>query len=330
MECYYAVPVTNLILDHPFKIGEYYVMPPVAMYEEFKDYDCMTVDTITKEEHVKMLRIIKNIYKNHAYIGSNAHIIFKDKYLLIENIQESFQVVNKIADKANRALDYLRIDQCEVGNFEQLPGIAGILNDGIKGVFQLEFKTEGSLETRLLSGRVTIMIKDGLGLYPSCEFPKSDYQNMLYKSFFDNRDSLIFSTCKNALHRVADSFYMNNFNIAFIYLMSTLEMLADPDKYIGFQTVKSKILPFIAKNKSSYHMMSNELKNISMNLRTDVVHNEKSLYDIYNSEAEIISLLNKIISIIIRYVFEINQLDIANYEQLDVLRKQKISELGLS
>lgn len=35
MECYYAVPVTNLILDHPFKIGEYYVVPPVVMYEEF-------------------------------------------------------------------------------------------------------------------------------------------------------------------------------------------------------------------------------------------------------------------------------------------------------
>lgn len=300
------------------------------MYEEFKNYDYMTMDTITKEEHLKLLRIIKKVYKNHADIGGNAYIIFKDKYLLIENIQESFQVVSKIADKANRALDYLRIAQCEVGNFEQLPGIAGMMNDGIMGVFQLEFKTEGRLETRLLSGRVTTMIKDGLGLYPSCDFLKSDYQSTLYKSFFDSKKSLLFSTCKNALHRVADSFYMNNFNIAFIYLMSTLEMLADPDKYIGFQTVKSKILPFIAKNKSSYHMMSNELKNISMNLRTDVVHNGKSLYEIYNSEEEIISLLNKLITIITSYVFEINQLDIANYEQLDVLRKQKISELGLN
>ena len=51
--------------------------------------------------------------------------------------------------------------------------------------------------------------------------------------------------------------YIQNFNISFIYLMTSTKMLADKDKCIYFKIVKPRILPFLAKSKEEYQDLAN-------------------------------------------------------------------------
>ncbi len=84
-------------------------------------------------------------------------------------------------------------------------------------------------------------------------------------------------TLFRTIHRVSESMYMNNLNTSFVYLLSTLEMLSSRE-YLNFKKTKSKILPFISYSKYQYHKCSEYLRNISENLRTEIIHNGKSIF----------------------------------------------------
>ncbi len=56
--------------------------------------------------------------------------------------------------------------------------------------------------------------------------------------------------------------YIQNFNISFIYLMTSTKMLADKDKCIYFKIVKPRILPFLAKSKEEYQDLANYIYSI--------------------------------------------------------------------
>ena len=100
--------------------------------------------------------------------------------------------------------------------------------------------------------------------------------------------------CQNVLHKLNEVLYMPSFETSFIFLMSAFETLAS-NKYINFKKAKSKILPFISCSKDEYNELSKFFKTMSENYRTEVVHNGKSLFELYKGRTNDIEReLNKI------------------------------------
>lgn len=214
----------------------------------------------------------------------------------------------------DNAMDYFRLQYCQIGKYDTLPGLAGISNDGFKNIFQYDVLQE---EFKMLTGEVTFMLRDGIGLMPSNEPDNNAKNKPLYSCIFANRNDKVFNTCRMALTRVNEAMYMHNLNTSFVYLMSTFEMLASPE-YIGFKKVKPKILPFIATSTKNYHDLSIYLTDLSQNKRTEIIHNGKSIYDLYNSIDEIKRELFKMTGLIVRYVEKVVTLNITSLDELEI------------
>jgi hypothetical protein len=320
----YIVPVANFFIESAFKLGDFIFSPSFEFLQN--GYEEVSTDTLTEEEFNDIYIFIESIQKSHPHIAINSSfIIFQDEFIEVSSIEESFLLVNRLAEKANKSLDIFRINECQIGNYETLPGIAGISIDGFQTIFQ---RHPDSGEISILNGKVSFMIRDGIGLNPFLEPSLSIHSDPLYKCFFSDRTDIIYNTCRNALHRISEAMYMQNLNTAFIYLVSTLEMLASPD-YIQFKKVKSKILPFISNSKSDYHERAKYLTDLSENKRTDIVHNGKNIFDLYSSFNEIKRELFKLTGIIVQYVENVIKLDLKNYEELEKKRNELISLLGV-
>lgn len=310
----YIVPVANFAIEKAFKLGDTIFSPAYEFLQNDKD---SYTNTLSEGEFLDTYSYISKLHLQFPQIESNSSfLIIEDELTKNYTIQDSFLLVNQISEKADRALDYFRLKYCRIGKYDTLPGIAGFTIDGYKTLFQYDPET---CQLTLLPGEVTFMIRAGIGLMPSNEPTKDTYDKPLYISCFSDRDDIVFNTCRNALRRVVEAMYMNNLSTAFIYLMSTLEMLASPE-WAQFKKVKPKILPFISKSKMDYHDMSTYLKDLSKNKRTEIVHNGKNIYEIYDSLGKIESELFKITGMIINYVEEVIKSDIKTLEELEEKR----------
>ncbi|MEH7526259.1 hypothetical protein V7149_23780, partial [Bacillus sp. JJ1503] len=125
----------------------------------------------------------------------------------------------------------------------------------------------------------------GLNIENNLENDKIGKFNNFNNIITSNRKDDVLLLCRSAVKRLNESMYMNNLDTSFIYLMSTLEMIAS-DRFIKFEKVKSKIVPFIASDKKFYHRLSEELKRFSMEIRTEVVHNGKPLHEVAPEDYE--------------------------------------------
>jgi len=118
--------------------------------------------------------------------------------------------------------------------------------------------------------------------------------------------------------------YFNNINIAFIYLFSTLEMLAnsslDEEKHRPFQKNNGKILKFLCKNQTEYNEMSEFLKFISKNVRTPIVHMGVDIADVYNNDTQLKTDFRKLVSVITGYCDIIIGTEITTFDELDNLK----------
>ena len=107
--------------------------------------------------------------------------------------------------------------------------------------------------------------------------------------------------------------------------MTTLEMLAD-NEYIQFKKVKTYILAFTSKNKNQYQALSQKFLDISKNIRTEVVHNGKSLYELIGTSKEINALLNFLMFTIMEYCEVVIKANITTFEELVKERELRISK----
>lgn len=319
----FIVPVANFMIEKMFKLGDFIFSPPYdALINEEDPY----TDTLNKEEFEQARLLVNEVDKIAPSIGLNSSfIIFEDESIKVNSIQDSFLLVNQISAKADSALDYFRLQECRVGKYDTLPGIAGITINGFKVVFQFDYESNQMFQH---PGEVSFMVRAGIGLMPSSEPDKKIYSDPLYICCYGDRNDEVFNTCKNALRRVSEAMYMNNLSTAFIYLMSTIEMIASPE-YIKFQEAKKKILPFISESKGRYENLSDYLFDLSKNKRTDMVHNGKSIYQLYDSMALIENELFKLTGIIVQYVEEVIKLDIKTREELETKRLELKSSLGI-
>ncbi|HEK6971833.1 TPA: hypothetical protein SR334_001267 [Staphylococcus aureus] len=310
----YILPLAYIVIESPLQIGNVILTPSLKVIESGHFHtDFSLISMFNKKEFLSIL--------STSQLKGDALVIFKDDFFEPTTVDQNYYFINKLSQKADRTLDIIRINENNFGVPEQLPGIPGITSNGWQVAEQL---TDHKLRT--INGKVMFMIREGIGLYP-IDLSSNIYEDKLYNCLYvtSNEINLLF---REAIHRVSESMYMNNLNTSFVYLLSTLEMLSSRE-YLNFKKTKSKILPFISYSKYQYHKCSEYLRNISENLRTEIIHNGKSIFDLYDNYEDVYKLLNWIKLIIIEYISNIVKKNIQTFDDLEKERKKIINSLGI-
>ncbi|HDE3823425.1 TPA: hypothetical protein PDL42_002046 [Staphylococcus aureus] len=310
----YILPLAYIVIESPLQIGNVILTPSLKVIESGHFHtDFSLISMFNKKEFLSIL--------STSQLKEDALVIFKDDFFEPTTVDQNYYFINKLSQKADRTLDIIRINENNFGVPEQLPGIPGITSNGWQVAEQL---TDHKLRT--INGKVMFMIREGIGLYP-IDLSSNIYEDKLYNCLYvtSNEINLLF---REAIHRVSESMYMNNLNTSFVYLLSTLEMLSSRE-YLNFKKTKSKILPFISYSKYQYHKCSEYLRNISENLRTEIIHNGKSIFDLYDNYEDMYKLLNWIKLIIIEYISNIVKKNIQTFDDLEKERKKIINSLGI-
>ncbi|PVG32641.1 hypothetical protein DDL46_09395 [Staphylococcus aureus] len=310
----YILPLAYIVIESPLQIGNVILTPSLKVIESGHFHtDFSLISMFNKKEFLSIL--------STSQLKEDALVIFKDDFFEPTTVDQNYYFINKLSQKSDRTLDIIRINENNFGVPEQLPGIPGITSNGWQVAEQL---TDHKLRT--INGKVMFMIREGIGLYP-IDLSSNIYEDKLYNCLYvtSNEINLLF---REAIHRVSESMYMNNLNTSFVYLLSTLEMLSSRE-YLNFKKTKSKILPFISYSKYQYHKCSEYLRNISENLRTEIIHNGKSIFDLYDNYEDVYKLLNWIKLIIIEYISNIVKKNIQTFDDLEKERKKIINSLGI-
>lgn len=313
----FIIPIGGLANEVILKLGNIEILPPhfYGLYYE---------EGVVTEEDFQKYKEIFDICEDEYLSGYNnyAVAVFEHDFTREEfqnNIViNEFVFLEEICFKVDRALDYLRVEYCSFLNRAMLPDIPGIIEGYRKGIV---IDTERKISRQLLGDVFQFYSKPGIGL-------QIDYiDGGLYEYFFlSNRDDEIYTVCRNAFTRLSEAMYMNSANTSFVYLMSTIEMLADKE-YIKFTKAKTNILAFIATSKKEYLEKLEWFKEVSKVIRTEVVHNGKSIYEILHGEQEVERLLNRLMSIIVVYCGNVLETEITSFDELTIERAKRIKQL---
>lgn len=317
----FLIPISNFIISTVIKLDKVILIPNQYFEKTNLEYDAKL-----STKQIGIIKYTMNLYKEEYLKGR----FFKYTLAMFESpfseeeydgggdLEDEFILLEKICDIVNRAMNYILLCYCDITNPSIIPGIPGII-DGFRSGYVLDIN---SPRRRSVLGKVysiSFQYEEGEGLSID-KIPHSVYNVSMYKYLFSNRNDELYLNCRTALMRVCEAMYMNNYNISFVYLMSTLDML-DPVNY-NFDKIKSHILPFISDSKNKYFTLGKELKFISENIRTEIIHNGKNIYDLVDNENEIYNILRKITECIVCYCNEVLLTGIQSFEDLKTEKKR--------
>lgn len=309
---YVIMPIQRLMLHRVEKIGGAYLIPP------FDNADFLLYSS--KVDYYMRCKV-KSIMNGFKVFEGN---IIRAAFMMYEtervfdyennDIKANEEIAYLLGYDANKYLNTIRLSFCNINKPEELPGRPGYYD----GFYQCFVYDSGKDLYYHISGGIANIFYKGIGLY---------YDEIVdeYDWYFDNRNDETALACKKAINRVNEILYFENTNIKLIYILTTYESLASRC-YVQFQKMKATLLPFIVENKNEYNELSEWFKEIS-DLRTELVHNGKDLFDLLSYQ-DIKFTLNKLIGYLINIIQEIYSTKVKTYEQLISKKKELYENLN--
>ncbi len=237
--------------------------------------------------------------------------------------KDDAMLIKQFSHKADRALDIVRFECCNISRTGDLPAKAGVFNSaGFSGA--LLYNPYDNEAFRIGAKISTYLIADGMGL---------DFPNEISCAYDDSKG--IGPIIKQALLLYTEVLEASNDTSKFYRAMSLLEFLASPNETQIFKEVKSQIICHLAKDKKSYHTLSDRFQELSgkknmnneeVGYRTLIVHQGKRIEDILN-EAEIKELfleLDNYIKLIISDMFLYKDKSWDEFSNYRIRLKQKL------
>lgn len=324
------IPVDHLIAEDIIKLHKSILIPGILIDGD-ENIEDTEVDSTPNSSLSEEIEVIKKLWSdnNDDSILANSSLLVFDYLVDLDKYNNSVPVddfiyLEELCLEADKILDYIRLSYCQIGKQELLPGIPGIISGFRYGAI---IDTKNKIFRRILGRVHSYYSKPGIGLLMD-PINNNLRESTLYKCLFDERDDEVYLKIRNGLRRINEAMYMGNINTSFIYLMSTFDMLAS-DEYINFKKVKSRIIPFLVNSKKSYHNKSKFFKYLSKDIRTEIVHNGKSLFNFFNSKEELIHFMFRITSLIVNYCTEVYKSGVRTDLQLENEIEKRRMEIGI-
>ena len=296
------IPVECLHVEQIGKIGNMYVLPAhtlsIGNIDEYLIDDEALADIFYNLE-IDDFRKLKSICD---FIG---RYIIKDKstyqrlsnctFIVIER-DDCFDLQNEenriklaengifIAQLVKPLLSFFILKDSDFKYTKYLPCRPGTTPFGER-IYYIQDKYDIELHPDLRSG-----IVKGFGI--AYTYHTTDLDSKLYKHIFPHELNEVSGLIQSTLIMLVDSYYIEDRGLVYIFLMRIFEKLANPNKYIEFSRVKSKLLPGLTfafhqnenfptktieqKNfKKRYHELSDKLDHFQK-IRSDLTHTGKS------------------------------------------------------
>ena len=215
-------------------------------------------------------------YSQHALIAFTFDMDFKQ---LFKQSHDDLKVqLQQLSERAEQAMDLIRLDYCRMDLPETLPGRVGTLGHDNPYTTAL-FYTHHDHESYILGAEViTHQITSGLGL----QFDGGlDYRTV--------SSGGAGNIARRGLTMMTEAMEANNLTSKFVQCISTLEFLAFPDGFEKMQKVKGQIAVHLAGDVKRYNKILEEFKGLTskkntageqIGLRTNIIHNGKRFEDL--------------------------------------------------
>ena len=220
--------------------------------------------------------------------------------------EESSEIVERLIEPVDYALDSLRFSLNSFSLHEQAIGTPGFFN-GQKIAIVLH--ENGELNTIISGGKIYYHLLEGIGCDATGYAPvKNDILQL------DRKDD-VYSKYRSILHRLFKSMQIYNPDTCFVYLFSTIESLDCGISY-RFQKKKRRILSLIAKDQTEFDSLSQQLYFYSKKVRTDIIHSGKSIFDFF-AWSEVYKILDSLYFLIVKFCIKVFELNIKNFDDLE-------------
>lgn len=262
----YILPVENVLLEYVVKLGNVTFFPGRANENDIDN------SKLNDDEKKALKKIIQNNCLFFEENISNAYMLFKSE-VSYHNCASDFNLLDKIFEEGDRALDYIRILECPFIKPEYLLGTPGLVKDtriaiGVDKDYKLTFSFQGA--TYYYS------MQKGIGLDISSY---EDEDPLLYQILFSDRQDEVYLKYRRLIGDACDALKLNNDSRAFIYLFSKVDGMGLCDTY-NFKDNKIRVLSLVANDQHEFDLLSNQLYFYSKIIRTEVVHKGKSITEL--------------------------------------------------
>ncbi|MGO0904897.1 hypothetical protein ACTPC6_03900 [Clostridioides difficile] len=313
------IPIQNLVFEEVAVMGDIIFLPNACIDICEAKLEHLLLDNTIMEDMDKIIKLCSKI--SDLYINCTLAVV----NIFNEDIGEKEYnlLLNRACNKVDRALDYIRYKECRIDREEWLPSLSGIIKGRKEGIL-LDFCND---KYQLIHGdEYYFYFQPGIGLMSNIIKPEEDDSD-LYEVLFSNRNDEVYLNCRSAFTRLNEAMYITNKSASFVYLISTLEFLCVRPN-VKFQDIKRDILAFAAKDSARYKYLSNELYNIYKNIRTDVVHFGKNIFE-YEEKTKYYKMINLINGIIQEYCINVIKSGIKDFRNLDIEINERLKNLDI-
>lgn len=265
----YILPVENVLLEYVVKLGGVIFFPGEVNENDINN------SKLNNGEKEELKEIVRHNCLLFGEAFSRAYMLFKSE-ISYNDCASDFNLLDKIFEEGDRALDYIRILECPFMKPEYLLGTPGLVKDtrmaiGVDEDYKLSFNFYGA--------KYYYSMQKGIGLDISSHESEDP---LLYQILFSDRKDEVYLKYRKLIGEACDALKLNDDSRAFVYLFSKVDGMGLCDAY-NFKENKIRILSLIAEDQKEFDLLSNQLYFYSKSIRTEVVHKGKSI-------AELVSL----------------------------------------
>lgn len=326
-EAIVLMPITRVLCEELTCIGNLKLFPPGYFPFQLGDSQYIQRSSLMKLQSA-LTGFSPELFKNLTGVGFCAQL---SRESIEKNSHDAdITLLSQLSGSAEKSLDYLRLNYCQLDLPDTLPGPVGCwdMSNSYMGAL-IYFPSDDSWCD--LAGAATSysLVVAGIGLdLNACYVPEPP----------SGIDGEVGAIAAHALSLLSDAMHARNDTAKFMRCMTLLEFLGSPDEYKQWKRIKGEIACHLARDKAGYHACLEELRDFTsqesssgdqVGYRTLVVHHGKFVEDIIPDREDRRALFRRLQSYSQAVINDmINNAD-KSWEEFLEYRQEKKASIGV-
>ena len=346
------LPTNNLLIDKPFKIGTVWFAPPdmvgglsalLASVDDraFIPINAQSDELVQSEMKGDSLRrfssklsgIEKSVIENSTI--AVCPVVTDWEAFETANHVNDISLLEQLSSKADRSLDLVRIQFCQLGLPDTVPGIPGYWDRATGAIGAAIISPNG--RGKLIGGiKSAIIPVGGLGLELNEQqidlIPSGDCARLFKVA--EVLDEISLAT-RYALELFSRAMYANSDTLKFIMAIALLEYLGSGETYVKFEVIRKALQPHLAKTSADYDRLSIRFQELTsmcdggknVGYRHRIIHEGRLLEELAPSPESRRQLFRELDGFIGKVIVQMSRLPCATWDSLATWRKKRTAEI---
>lgn len=333
-----VMPISRVLLEDGFSIRDFHFFPvgridfetlnPVANFEYTQVESGVYQGTELRELTTSLTQFNLDTLCKNSLIAFPYKINYRN--FAGNNHQRDVSLLKELSEKGEKVLDAIRFEHCRLDLPDTLPGQIGSWEASSDYLGALIYNPI-TKDSRLIAGSAveSSVIVKGIGL---------DMSGCHHIQLIAAEDGELAAILVHGMMMLSDAMMAPNETIKFIRTMTLLEFLGNPDGYMNWGKLKTKISCHIAKDRFHYNSLLERFRELTsitandgeqMGLRTQIIHNGKSLPQMIARLDDRKSLFRELQSYAMAVMLDIKNIHELSLKDLEELRQKKLNRLGV-